>query len=226
MLVERHRALLIAEDPAHASVDAVLAELGDRLERRNHDVLRIRGRDEQPTGSAERALARHRLLALPHEAGHARDHQREQNRRRADDEQQIPVAGRDDLDDLQRRGDQGRAGEQRQSQPRQPRLAIGLHVGELLHRGMERGRPPEQVEEDPARIEPQLVVVGVVQREQAVDVVGDQHRHDPGDQQVERRPALAAVHGEADPRGEQDDVAHRVADRDELGQQAEGPSWT
>ena len=140
-LVERHRALLIAEDPAHAGVDAVLAELGDRLKRRDHDVLRVRGRDQQAAGGAERPLARDRLLALADEPGHAGDDEREQNRRRADDEQQIPVAGRDHLDDLQRGRDQGRAGEQRESQPGQPWLAIGLLFGELLHRGCSAAAP-------------------------------------------------------------------------------------
>ena len=104
---------------------------------------------------------------------------------------------------------------------RQPGLAIGLHLGELLHRRMQRGRAPQQVEEDPAGVHPQLVVVGVVQREDAVDEVGAEQRDDARDQQVEGRAALAGVDGEADARGEQDDVAHRVADRDELRHQAE-----
>ena len=74
------------------------------------------------------------------------------------DEQQVPVVGRDDLDDLERRGGQGGAGEQDEAQPGQPRLAVGLHLGELLHRRVQRRRAPQQVEEDPAGVQPQLVV--------------------------------------------------------------------
>ena len=55
----------------------------------------------------------------------------------------------------------------------------------------------------------------------AVDEVGGEQRDDARDQQVEGGPALAGVDGEPDSCGEQEDVAHRIADRDDLGQQRE-----
>ena len=127
------------------------------------------------------------------------------------------------LEDLEGRRRQARPCEQREAQPGQPRLAVGLNLGQLLHRGVQRRRRPQQVEEDPAGIHPKLVRVGVVEREQAVDEVGRQQRDDARDQQIERGAPLAGVDREPDPSREQDDVAHRIADRHQLWQQGQGP---
>ena len=92
---------------------------------------------------------------------------------------------------------------------------------EIRHRRVERRRTPEQVEADPADVEPHLAVVRARERDQAVGEVGGEQGHDARDEQVERRPARARVDGEPDRRREQQDVADRVGDRDQLGHRRE-----
>ena len=89
------------------------------------------------------------------------------------------------------------------------------------HRRMQRRRSPQQVEADPADVEPELVGVGPVQDQQAVDEVGRQQQDDARAEQVERGRAPAAVEREPDRRREQQDVAERIGDRDELGDRRE-----
>ena len=99
---------------------------------------------------------------------------------------------------------------------RQARDAIGRRLLELAHRGVQGRGAPQQVEADPADVEDDLAVVGAVQGHDAVGEVGDEQRHDRRGQQVEGRQALARVDREADGRGQEQDVAQRVGDRDEL----------
>ena len=103
---------------------------------------------------------------------------------------------------------------------REPRLAVRGRLLELAHRRMQRGGAPQQVEADPADVEPDVAVVRPVQRAPGRRRVGDEQRDDARGQQVERGLALAGVDREADGRGEQQDVAERVGDRDELARRA------
>jgi hypothetical protein len=86
---------------------------------------------------------------------------------------------------------------------------------------MQRRRSPQQVEADPADVEPELVGVGPVQDQQAVDEVRRQQQDDARAEQVERGRAPAAVEREPDRGREQQDVPERVGDRDQLGDRRE-----
>ena len=89
------------------------------------------------------------------------------------------------------------------------------------HRRVQRRRAPQQVEADPADVEPHLAVVGAREGDQAVGEVGREQGDDARDEQVERRPARARVHREPDGGREQQDVADRIGDRDQLGHRRE-----
>ncbi len=99
---------------------------------------------------------------------------------------------------------------------RELRDAVGGRALEAAHRRVQRRGAPQQVEADPADVEDDLAVVGALERDDAVGEVGDEQRDDAQREQVEGRLAAAAVDGEADRGGEQQDVAERVGDRDEL----------
>ena len=80
---------------------------------------------------------------------------------------------------------------------------------------MQRRGAPEQVEADPAGVEPELVIVGPVQDHQPVREVRDEQADDARAHQVERRPALSAVQREPDRNRQQQHVRERVRNRDE-----------
>ena len=162
-LVDGEHADALAGDPAQARVDLISAELDDGLERGDHDLVAIGGADKQAARGRERLLARGRLLALAHETGHASHHQAEQQDRRADEDDGVPVVVRERPDELEHRCDERGAGEQDEPESGEARLAAGLHIGELHHRRVQRRGAPQEVEEDPAGVQPQLVGVGAVQ---------------------------------------------------------------
>jgi hypothetical protein len=219
-LIDGQHTNALAADPAQASVHLVAAELDDCLQRGDDDLVAIGGADEQAAGGGESALTGGGLLALAHQAGHAADDQREERHRRPDEDDGIPVVVGDGACELEHRRDQRRAGQQDEAHAGEARLAAGLHVGKLDHRGVQRRRAPQEVEEDPAGVQPQLVVVGAVQGEDPVDEVGEQQRDDAGDEQVEARTPLARVDGETDRRGQEDEITGGVGDRHQLGDQA------
>ena len=188
----------------------------DRVEGGEGDLVAARRGDERAAGGGERALAGDGALLLAHEAGHAGDDQAEQHGRRADDHDQVHVALVDHVHGLDGRGDQGRAGEQRETEGRELRDAVDGRALEAAHRRVQRRGAPEQVEADPADVEDDLAVVGALERDDAVGEVGDEQRDDAQREKVEGGLAAAAVDGQADRGGEQQDVAERVGDRDEL----------
>ena len=85
------------------------------------------------------------------------------------------------------------------------------------HRRMQCRRAPQEVEADPADVEPELVDIGAVEDQQAVDEVGRQQQDDARADQVERGRAPAAVEREPDRRREQQHVPERICDRHQLG---------
>ena len=92
-------------------------------ERGAADLLAAGGGDEVGARGAEDPLAGHRALLLAHEAGHAGDHEPEQEDRGDDDHEQV-VAVVDDLEERHDGRDQRGAGEQREPQRRQARVAV------------------------------------------------------------------------------------------------------
>ena len=184
-------------------------------QRRMADVRAAGGGDEVGARGAEDPLARDGALLLAHEAGHAR-HDEAEEEDRGDVDHEAVVALVDDLQQRHHRRDQRGAGEQHQAQRREARVAVRRGPLELAHRRVQRRRAPQQVEADPADVEPHLAVVGAREGDEAVGEVGGEQGDDARGEQVERRPARARVDGEPDRRGEQQDVADRVGDRDQL----------
>ena len=137
---------------------------------------------------SQRELARRRSLLLAHEAGHARDDEKEQRCRGDDEHEHVGVAPR--LPGADSGRDQTGAGEQSEAKRREARARLERRLFERPHRRVERGGAPEQVVRDPADVVDQLVVVRVgEQRVRVGRVDGEQARRccRSGD----RRPARA-----------------------------------
>ena len=196
-----------------------LEQRADRVERGARDLVATRRRNQRRASGAQHALALHRPLLLAHEAGHARDHEREEEDRGADDHDQVAVACAHRVQQLDRRRDQRRAGQQREPRRRELGFGVARRLLQLPHRRMQGGSSPQHVEGDPADVEAELVVVCAVQEHQPVHEVGHQQREDARAQQVERAAAPARVHRQAHRCGEQQHVAQRVGDRHQLWQQ-------
>ena len=100
------------------------------------------------------------------------------------------------------------------SRPRRKRVedAAGLRrrLVDLRHRRVQRRGAPEEVEADPADVEPQLVVVRALEEHQPVHEVRDEQADDAGDHQVERQAALASVQREPDRHGQEQHVGQRI----------------
>ena len=100
-------------------------------------------------------------------------------------------------------------------------FAAGRRLVEPGHRRVQPGRTPEEVGADPSGVEPELVVVEAVEGEQPVGEVGDEQQRDAGGQEVERRLAPARVQGQPHDGADQDHVADRIRDRDDLAEQGQ-----
>ena len=146
-------------------------------ERGAADVVAAGGGDEVGARGAEDLLAGDGALLLAHEAGHAGDDEAEQEDR-GDVDHELVVAVVDDLEQGHDRRDQRGAGEQDEPQRRQARVAVRGRRLELAHRRVQRGRAPQEVEAEPADVEPDLAVVGARERDQAVGEVGDEQGDD------------------------------------------------
>lgn len=149
-----------------------------------------RGAQNPPTGDGP--------LVLADETGHASHDEPEEHDRRRDDHEHVRVAATNLLGHLDHRRDERCAGQQREPERGEPRLAIWRGVLERSHRRMQSRGAPEQVEADPADIEDDLPVVVAVEGDQAVGEVGDQERDDAAGEQVEGRLTLARVQSQTD----------------------------
>ena len=164
---------------------------------------------------AQHPLALERALLLAHEARHPRHDQAEQHDGGGPDDREVVVTGVQVVDDPDRRGNQGGAGEQAETEASEHPARLHRGPIELRHRRVERGGAPEQVEADPAHVEPELVVVGPLEQHQAVDEVRDQQADDAGAHQVEGQAPLPSVQGEPHGDGEQQHVGQRIRHGDE-----------
>ena len=129
------------------------------------------------------------------------------------DHREVVVPAPQVVDDADRRRDQRRAREQTQAESSQQPAGLFSGLIDLGHRGMEGGGAPEEVEADPAGVEPDLVVVRALHEHQAVDEVRGQQADDAGDHQVEGQAALAAVERQPHRHRQQQHVGQRVRHR-------------
>ena len=192
----------------------------ERARRVHRDIVDLRpaGRPyERGTGGREHPLARERALLLADQPGHPHDDEAEEGDRGGRHHDHVDVAALEVVHEADRRRDQRRARQQRQPESRQHRVATGRPLLDLPHRRMQCRRAPQEVEADPADVEPELVDVGAVEDQQAVDEVGRQQQDDARADQVERGRAPAAVEREPDRRREQQHVPERICDRHQLG---------
>jgi hypothetical protein len=178
-------------------------------------LVDVGGADQGDARAAQGALAGDRALLLAHEAGHAGEHEHEHDDGGDDHDDHVGVVPL--LEEADARRDQDGHAQESEAHGRQPGAAL-RRLLERAHRRMQRGGAPEQVVEDPADIKEHLAVVGAVEQHAVVDRVGRQEADNAAGEQVEGRCADAAADREPDRGGEQEDVAHRVGDRDGLGQ--------
>ena len=157
-----------------------------------------------------------RTLLLADETCHAQHDEQEQDRRRADDHEQIGVP--DVLDEVDCGRDQ--AGEREQAEPRRREARPGVlcRLLEGPHRRVQRGGAPEHEVGDPARVVEELVVVRACEQRVVVGAVGAEQRNRARAEQVERRRLQSRLDREPDQRREQEHVPERVCDRDQLRQ--------
>ena len=125
------------------------------------------------------------------------------------------------LGEADRRRDQARAREQDQPDRCEAGAGVGCRLLQGAHRRVKRRGAPEEVVEDPAGVEAQLVVERVLQQRVVVGRVGGQQADDAADEKPECGRPLARVDGEADDGREKEDVSERICDRDALGQPGE-----
>ena len=83
---------------------------------------------------------------------------------------------------------------------------------------MQRCRAPEHEVREPARVVDELVVVRAREERVVVRAVRGEEADGAGDEQVERRAFRTCLDREANQRTEQQHVAERIRDRDELGE--------
>ena len=114
-------------------------------------------------------------------------------------------------------GEEGRRGQDPQSEHGQRPLHVGgtrRHVG---HRAVQRRRAPEQVEHGPAELELAGVVVDdALDRDEAVDPVGREDGRRRRRDEIERSGASATSHDQAHDPGEQRQVEQRIGHPDDL----------
>ena len=183
------------------------------------DLRAFGGRNEIRPRAAERALTLERPVLLADEAGHSHDDETEEQDRRRAHGRVVEIAGPEIVDDADRGRHQRRARQQRQPEGGEHDLAPGRRLVEPSHRRMQPGRAPEEIRADPPGVEPELVVVQAVKRQEPVGEVGDKEQHDAGRQQVERRLPATRVEREPDDGADQDDVTDRIRHRDDPAQQ-------
>ena len=165
-------------------------------------------RDELDPRPTQSALARRDARLLAYEAGHSGDDKQEEDRRGDDQNEHVGVAER--LDEPNSRRDQTGAAEEREPQRCQTRTDLRSPLFERAHRRMQSCCAPEQVIENPTRVEDQLVVVRVVQERVVVGRVRGHEADDAADEEPERRRALAGIDREPDRGRKQKNVAERV----------------
>ena len=160
-------------------------------------------RSAQLPGVARAPPGARGLPSAPRRAGTAR---------RGDD-QHLDVGVVELLHESDARRDQAGAAEQHETGRRQPRRGLRGRLLERPHRRMQRGRAPEHVVGDPARVVDELVVVRLVEQRVRVGRVGREQRRDAADQEIEGGCSLARVDGQPDRCREQQDVAERIGGR-------------
>jgi len=112
---------------------------------------------------------------LTGEAAHPEQGESKQHRRRRRDHRHLGRRPPDALQEKHRRGHQRGSGEHGQPQPRQPRRSSRLaRLGQLPHRGVQRGCAPTDVGRQPARVEEFPGLVCPVQLLQCVPAIRDQ----------------------------------------------------
>ena len=159
------------------------------------DLLAAGGGDELDARPAQGELACGGALLLAHEAHHAGDDQEEEQRRGHDEHEDVGIVER--LVEADAGRDQARSGEQPEAERSETRARVERRLFERAHRGMERGRAPEQIESDPAHVVAQLVVVRVRQQGERVGGIHGEERDDAPDQEIEGRCPLAVVDRQA-----------------------------
>ncbi len=158
----------------HATGDAARPDRDHRLDGRVPHVRPFSGGDQTLRKAAELLLAAgvHRLDAG--EAGHAKHHEHEHNRRGGGQVAGVIRRARHVPPDDESRGEQRRGAEEyERARPQMPDLPGLLH-GHLAHGRVQRGRPPTHVEQDPTQIGGTAHLPGSVQLNPAVDTVGRQ----------------------------------------------------
>jgi hypothetical protein len=183
------------------------------------DARSTDGLDECKAGMSQRELACGRAFLLPDEARHTEDDEQEEDRRSADHDQQVGVPQL--LDEVDARRDQAGGSEQSQASGRQAHTGVRSRFLEAAHRRVQGRCAPQDEIGEPAGVVDQLVVVRPRQEGVVVGAVGCEQTDRAGNEEVERRAFGARLHGEADQRPQQEHIAERVGDRNELRQDGE-----
>jgi hypothetical protein len=155
----------------------------------------------------------HGRLDLPDQAGHAHQHQQEQQRATGDDHRDVDALAAAGLDGEDGRRHQRRGGEGGQPGAGQSGPRGRGRVGERGHRRLQHRGAPQGVGHQPAGLDGTGRVVGAGEQQQRTSRVGrDQHQPAGGDQ-GEGAGAVAAADRQPDHQGEQQHVQGHVRHR-------------
>ncbi len=203
-----------------AGADALLLDDGaGGMERRCVDLLEGAGPDQRLSGEAQRGLAAGRLLVAADDPGHPQQHEAEHQRGRGDQREQVELLVECfPHDDDQRRG-QARARQQREAGAGEPHVRGRPGLGELAHRGVQRGCPDERVVDGPAGVGHTAGLEAASEQLGPVDHVAQQQHDDPGEQEQEGRLAAVAAGGYPRHDPEHEDVHDRIRHRRRAAQQ-------
>jgi len=139
------------------------------------------GSYELRRGLPEDLLARDRRLVGAHEAGHAQEHEEEHGAGHDGDDGSIDGVAEGGLDEQHGGCDERHHRQQRQPGATRAKRPDSLRGRQLPHGGVQGGRSPAAVKDDPTDVEGVAVVPvpGRVEVDQAVDRVGNERPHRP-----------------------------------------------
>ena len=111
------------------------------------------------------------------------------------------------------------------SRPRRVRVSrtrvSGAGCSSACIDGMKRSRAPQHEVGDPAHVVDELMVVGPREQRIVVGAVGGKQRNGARGEQIEGPGPSACIHRQPDQGRQQEDVAQRIGDRHELGEQGQ-----
>ncbi len=204
-----------------AAYDADGAYSYDRVDGRVPHIPAVSGRDEPLGEPSQRLLSASVDRLSARQARQSEHDQNEHNRGGAGEDPGVAGFAVHVSPHEEKRGYERRRAQKSESDRLQVPGPPGLLHRQLAHGWVQRRRPPEHVENDPAHIGWTAHLPRSVQLDPAVDAVGDQQAQRPRRQEAHGHVSGPAAEHQAHEDAQDQDVADRVRDRGQLGKQGD-----